>query len=142
MEISSITSMSSMQGMQFTQSGRKSEEMPDGFAEDMAAGMIEEEDGDGDGSLSIDELGLSEEDFAEIDTDGDGLMSSEEIIAAVEDQNEALREFAPEPPDMGDMDLTSTALQTQGLTAYQNSADTYVLEALFGSDSTLLSASV
>lgn len=52
--------------------------------EEMTARLIEDKDTDGNGSLSIDELSISEEAFAQADTDGNGQLDSEELTASAE----------------------------------------------------------
>jgi len=52
--------------------------------EEMAARLIEDKDTDGNGSLSTDELSISQEAFAQADTDGNGQLDSKELTAGVE----------------------------------------------------------
>ncbi|MCI4626358.1 MAG: hypothetical protein L3V56_10405 [Candidatus Magnetoovum sp. WYHC-5] len=47
--------------------------------EDMTANKIAEEDTDGDGMLSADEAGVTQEMVDELDSDGDGLLSEAEL---------------------------------------------------------------
>lgn len=46
--------------------------------------IVSQNDTDSDSSLSIDELGISEELFSALDTDGDSLVTSNEIASAIE----------------------------------------------------------
>ncbi len=148
MEISGISSsynacsMSSM-----TQAAKKPpEEMTGEMAKNLAAQMIEENDEDGDGALSVSETGLSDDAFNALDTDGDGILSSEETSAGVLAQNEDLRSLAPPPPfEMGseeESDFLSTAgsqASQQGYATYQNAMESF-MSSLF-TDSSSLSVS-
>lgn len=47
--------------------------------ESLADGIVSGNDKDGDGLLSVDEMGVSEDEFAALDTDGDDLVSTDEL---------------------------------------------------------------
>lgn len=57
---------------------------PAASGSEFASMIIEQEDTDGDGMISISETRVDEERFAEIDADGDGLLSAEELASAFE----------------------------------------------------------
>ena len=48
--------------------------------------IVAQNDKDSDSSLSIDELGVNEEQFSALDSDGDGLVTQEEIASAIDDK--------------------------------------------------------
>ncbi|MBN2307718.1 MAG: EF-hand domain-containing protein [Candidatus Hydrogenedentes bacterium] len=77
------------------------------YAQKMAGRLLEYTDSDGDGALSIDEVGLSEDVFGEIDTDGDGVLSLEEIQADMASQ--AQPAGPPPPPRPESVDLSESA---------------------------------
>lgn len=58
---------------------------PDTMAEGASLFIMDSKDSDGDGALTIEELGVSEDKFNELDTDGDGVVDSEELEAAFAD---------------------------------------------------------
>lgn len=60
---------------------------------EMSGKILEEKDSDGDGVLSIGELGISEDRFSAADTDGDGFLSQDELIADIS----KMMESAPPP---------------------------------------------
>ena len=63
-----------------------------------AASIIEDEDEDEDGVLSIDETSLTEEMFATADSDGDGVISAEELEAYLNSAPEGNENAAGPPP--------------------------------------------
>lgn len=77
--------MEAMRGQQ-KQSGQ-------GMFEDMAGQLINDNDTDGDGLLSVKEMDISEDQFAELDTDGDGQVSSDEIATGLADHAQGLRDL-------------------------------------------------
>lgn len=50
----------------------------------IAKSIVQEQDADGDGLLSLDETGMDKEIFGEVDADGDGYVSAEELSAGIE----------------------------------------------------------
>lgn len=50
---------------------------------ELGSKILADKDTDGDGSLSADEMGLSEDEFNTLDTDGDGLVSQDELTAGL-----------------------------------------------------------
>lgn len=50
-------------------------------SDEIAASILDKDDADGDGLLSLEETPLDEERFSAIDTDGDGFISAEELSA-------------------------------------------------------------
>ena len=91
MNISTSSYSSIMQASSMTQPKPPS-------AVDLASKVMETSDIDGDSLLSIDELGLSEEDFSSLDTDGDGSVSSDELQTTISSKLDAMKnqEFTPE----------------------------------------------
>jgi Ca2+-binding EF-hand superfamily protein len=65
----------------------------------MSEKIIDKRDTDGDGALSIEEFGFSEDKFKAADADGDGLISQDELLAQI---NEQLRSRIENPMIMGD----------------------------------------
>ncbi len=61
--------------------------------EETAQFLVQENDGDGDGLLSLEESGLSEEMFNDVDADGDGQISAEEIQQDMQAKMEQAREM-------------------------------------------------
>ena len=57
----------------------------------MVSDIISAKDTDGDGALTIEETGLSEELFSQIDTDGDGLATQEELLAKIQEKMEEMK---------------------------------------------------
>jgi Ca2+-binding EF-hand superfamily protein len=112
---------------------------------DAVAQMIEDQDADGDGGLSIEELsgdgmGMPAEMFSQIDADGDGILTSDELTTDLEDRQAKMAEMGP-PPDLAAMFGESDSEPTwqsvgQAQSAYQNS-DMSALLARFGGSSTL-----
>ncbi|WP_291329942.1 EF-hand domain-containing protein [Desulfovibrio sp. UCD-KL4C] len=58
------------------------------IAEEFVSSMVADNDGDGDGLLSLKESGMSSDLFNLIDTDGDGQASQEELLADLENKQE------------------------------------------------------
>jgi len=56
----------------------------------IATSIVQEQDADGDGLLSLDETGMDEEIFGEVDADGDGYVSAEELSAGIEQAAERI----------------------------------------------------
>lgn len=65
---------------------------PSEFAGRLAGHMVDEQDVDGDGSLSLEETELSEEAFGAIDGDGDGFITTAEIQNGIMDKAEQFRQ--------------------------------------------------
>lgn len=95
MSISAVSGSGSSFGMaEMMQSRRSSPPDPD----EMAASIVEKDDQDGDGFLSLAETPLDEDRFNEIDADGDGLISTDELSA------DAQKNMAEGPPPMQGME--------------------------------------
>lgn len=62
--------------------------------ESVAGQIVSGNDEDGDGMLSMEEMGFSEEDYAELDTDGDGLVSADEIAVGLAEQVDSLSDLS------------------------------------------------
>lgn len=90
MEISSTSGMQQglrMDGMRPPPPSGDSAEQ----AEEASSQFIDELDTNGDGVLSLEELSLDSDEFADIDEDGDGLVSQEELKSALEAQMEEMK---------------------------------------------------
>lgn len=79
---------------------------------DLSAKILADKDANGDGSLSADEMGLTEDQFKTLDTDGDGLVNQDELTSALtakrqafeaQMQSEQAQMAPPPPPSSGDM---------------------------------------
>ncbi len=79
MDIGSVSSYINMY-----QAGQMERSADKPSLEDMINRLIQDKDEDGSGGLSIDELSISEEAFAQADADGNGQLDSEELIANAE----------------------------------------------------------
>lgn len=87
MSISAVSGSSSSYGLAEMMQARRNQP-PD--PDEMAASIVEKDDQDGDGFLSLAETPLDEDRFNEIDADGDGLVSADELSAdAQEHMSEA-----------------------------------------------------
>ncbi|MGB3751523.1 MAG: hypothetical protein WA945_08140 [Arcobacteraceae bacterium] len=100
----SISSLSSNSGLQ--QMVPQAQQRPS--ASDLSAEIMEINDLDSDSLLSIEEIGLSQEDFGSYDTDSDGFLSSDELeetlaskLDSVKDNELTLESFASLLSDMG-----------------------------------------
>jgi len=148
MEISGISSSYSAYSMSsMTQAQKKPEGMTEEMAKNLASQMIENNDEDGDGALSLAETGMDEDAFGALDTDGDGVLSTEEASAGVLAENEDLRSLAPPPPfDMGSqeesdfMESVSSLTSQQGYTTYQSAMESF-MSSLFTDSSSLIDTS-
>ena len=102
MSISSSTSSSMMQQMMQMQPPQKPS------ATDFASEIMELNDVDGNSSLSIEEIGLSSDEFNSYDSDGDGSLTSEELedtlsskLDSIKNQELTLEGFASFLSEMG-----------------------------------------
>jgi hypothetical protein len=87
MSISAVSGSSTSFGLAEMMQARRNEP-PD--PDEMAASIVEQDDQDGDGLLSLSETPLDEDRFDEIDADGDGFISADELSAdAQEHMSEA-----------------------------------------------------
>jgi Ca2+-binding EF-hand superfamily protein len=57
----------------------------------IAQRIIQDKDADGDGAISLDEMGISQEAFGKLDANEDGLLDQSELESALPEVNEALR---------------------------------------------------
>ncbi len=86
MNVGGINSQFAVNAMQGKFGGR-----PDGMIAQKFDQMISSNDSDGDGSLSIAELGISENLFTKMDSDGDGLIKAEELKAGLDQFRESVK---------------------------------------------------
>jgi hypothetical protein len=91
MSISAVSGSSTSFGLAEMMQARRNEP-PD--PDEMAASIVEQDDQDGDGFLSLSETPLDEDRFNEIDADGDGLISADELSA------DAQEHMSENPPPM------------------------------------------
>ncbi len=109
------------------------------MATDLASSILEAADADGDGYLTIEESGQSEEVFTRFDTDADGLLSQEELVAGLQADMESLAsgvtdtstlfdlsaagvEMSPPPPPPGGP-MNSTQMATSLASSILEAAD-------------------
>lgn len=97
MSTSSVSSTSSVMQQMMLQMQQNQAPKPPSAA-DLVSQAMEASDIDGDSLLSIDETGLSEEDFNSYDTDGDGSLSSSELEETISARLDAMKnqELTPE----------------------------------------------
>jgi len=112
MSISSTTSGSMMQQMMQMQTPQKPS------ASDFASEIMEANDVDGTSSLSIEEIGLSSEEFSSYDSDGDGSLSSEELEETLSSKLDSIKnqELTPESfaSFLSEMGVSVPQAPTQG----------------------------
>lgn len=89
MEISSVSGL--QQGLRMNGMRPSPPEDSAEQAEEASTQFIDELDTNGDGVLSAEELGLDDDEFADIDEDGDGLVSQEELKAEMQAQMEKMK---------------------------------------------------
>jgi hypothetical protein len=98
-----------------------------------AAMMIENEDTNGDGSLTVDEFGMSDELYEAMDTNGDGLLSEEELSTGITNNQEQFdQELLAKMEEDGTAPATTDA--ASAASAYQTQYDltSTLLDSLFG----------
>ncbi|MDY0327892.1 MAG: hypothetical protein RBR07_06540, partial [Arcobacteraceae bacterium] len=71
--------------------------------EDFASFLVSSLDQNSDSALTIDELELSEEDFASLDTDGDGSLSIEELTETISAKLQELEASKPSKEEFATM---------------------------------------
>ncbi|MGE4423834.1 MAG: hypothetical protein AB7D39_16175 [Pseudodesulfovibrio sp.] len=104
MSISAVSGSSSSYGLaEMMQARRNQSSDPD----EMAASIVEKDDQDGDGFLSLAETPLDEDRFNEIDADGDGLISADELSA------DAQEHMSEAPTGMQGMTMGGSASSSQ-----------------------------
>jgi Ca2+-binding EF-hand superfamily protein len=64
-------------------------------ASDLASKVLQSQDSDGDGALTVEETGLESGDFNTLDTDGDGSVSVDELTAGIEARQSELMSATP-----------------------------------------------
>jgi len=114
-----------------------------GSAEDMAASILEQDDTDGDGVISVDEAQCDSSVFKEIDTDGDGYLTTEELQTNFE-KMEAERETEQSQSATSSTSTTGSDYQTlldvinqnQASSAY--SSQNWLYEMLQGSGQSIM----
>ncbi|WP_319583234.1 EF-hand domain-containing protein [uncultured Pseudodesulfovibrio sp.] len=118
MSISAVSGSSSSFGLaEMMQARRKEQQDPD----EMAASIVEKDDQDGDGLLSLSETPLDEDRFNEIDADGDGFISAEELSADAQ----AHQSENPEPMQGMSMGGASGSSQASGSDDSESSDEDY-----------------
>ena len=93
--------------------------MGGGMQEFDAASMIDSEDSDGDGSLSIEETEMSEELFDSLDTNQDGVVSAEELEEAAARTGENIK-------DLQSAYMGSGTTPGQAAQAYRQAMDSFM----------------
>lgn len=79
-------------------------------ATDLVSKVMETSDINGDSLLSIDELGISEEDFSSLDTNGDGSLSSDELESSISSKLDSMKNQELTPEEFGTF-LSSLGLE-------------------------------
>lgn len=128
MDISTLSSVSQgfgMEGIRAMRGHPRPTGDPEADAEKFSTKIMEENDADGDGLLSLEELEIDSEHFAKIDTDGDNLLSKEELQSDMQSKMEEMKaKFeAGEMPPMGGMQSGaggSLSMQMQGAKLYEH----------------------
>ena len=128
MSISSTTSSSMMQQMMQMQQAQQPKPPS---STDLVSQIMEASDVDGSSSLSIEELGLSQEDFSSYDTDSNGSLSADELettlsskLDAMKNQELTPQSFASFLSDLG-VDVPPPPLQGKGPNASQIASDVF-----------------
>jgi len=128
MSISSTTSSSMMQQMMQMQQAQQPKPPS---STDLVSQIMEASDVDGSSSLSIEELGLSQEDFSSYDTDSNGSLSADELettlsskLDAMKNQELTPQSFASFLSDLG-VDVPPPPSQGKGPNASQIASDVF-----------------
>jgi len=128
MSISSTTSSSMMQQMMQMQQAQQPKPPS---STDLVSQIMEASDVDGSSSLSIEELGLSQEDFSSYDTDSNGSLSADELettlsskLDAMKNQELTPQSFASFLSDLG-VDVPPPPSQGKGPNASQIASDIF-----------------
>ncbi len=95
MSISALSS-SSMASTFFGSLQNRSSRTGGESSDDIAASIINKDDADGDGLLSLSETPLDEERFSAIDSDGDGFISAEELSADAQSRQQNMNSLVSE----------------------------------------------
>ncbi|NLX59475.1 MAG: hypothetical protein GXY74_10355 [Phycisphaerae bacterium] len=98
--------------------------------EGVADRVIHRNDADGDGALTIGELGVDQDEFAATDTDGDGVVSRSELVARIASRLNELTNLVLGETDSGVGDLSQIknlfemlSSQSQDKTGYDTIVD-------------------
>ena len=128
MSISSTTSSSMMQQMMQMQQAQQPKPPS---STDLVSQIMEASDVDGSSSLSIEELGLSQEDFSSYDIDSNGSLSADELettlsskLDAMKNQELTPQSFASFLSDLG-VDVPPPPSQGKGPNASQIASDIF-----------------
>ena len=126
MSISGTSSSSAMQQMMQMQAPKQPS------AANLVSDIVETSDVDGSGSLSIEELGLSSEEFNSYDSDSDGLLTTEELeetlsskLNSMKNQELTPESFASFLSEMGVEVPSAPVGQGQGPNASQVASDVF-----------------
>lgn len=90
-----------------------------------AASILEQEDTDGDGSISAEETRLSDTLFSELDTNQDGLISQEELEQSVAQKQEEMNSSQG-------YSSNQTVTQETAINAYHKAMETFMTELTGG----------
>jgi hypothetical protein len=99
MQVSNISS-SSIMSMLGT--GSTQQTPPPPLEEALGSDIMSSLDTDGDGSLSVTELGKYADKLSDADTNGDGLISEKELVAKLKEKMEEMGMTPPPPPPDGE----------------------------------------
>lgn|GEM_PF-5317504 len=128
MSISSISIMN--YASQAQKSGMQGRELD---PSEFASKIMEKDDADGDGYITLEESGKDEEFFNKIDADGDGRINLEELEQAHEKMEAMRSEMEARMPQSAMQDSTDTTTSLLELINSQENTTEYSLQSLISS---------
>jgi len=100
---------------------------------EFASKIMEKDDADGDGYITLEESGKDEEFFNKIDADGDGRINLEELEQAHEKMEAMRSEMEARMPQSAMQDSTDTTTSLLELINSQENTTEYSLQSLISS---------
>lgn len=92
---------------------------------EIASNVIQKKDADGDGVLSIDEMGKIADKFTEIDADGDGLVTEDEILSDLASRLEERGLIPPMNGEKPNINQLKSMLSQMGISNSDDEDTTY-----------------